>query len=408
MLFYVKDFPKCFPRLGKISEVYRIPNFELETPTALLYTKAGSIPHITKEVLQLITDKPQGIQLPFASTESFCESLSNTRMTLAEFIGLKEYLVYVTVQDPGDITPGMRHKRNEVPIWTRSGQRYITSESYIDTMKDFLPDMLCLLSDSDTNKASAQKRIHKSVTETIMHLNKCLDRLSQGVNCSDTMTIIAPVVGGYCLNSRDLCLKAILKHEDKFGGYLITGLHNNGPELEFLPFGEVQPIVEHVINQLPERKFRIVEGCWNPVDVIKLIRLGVDIFDTSYIHLLVERTSALTFTFDSDNKTLNNYEINLTDSKFDEDFTPLVQGCKCLACAKYTRAYIHHLITVSELLGPTLLTIHNTHHYLEFFKAIRQSMRNGTLDILESLVQEQFNSHNKQINGSKPVDIPMC
>lgn len=68
-------------------------------------------------------------------------------------------------------------------------------------------------------------------------------------------------------------------------------------------------------NKLPDDTLRIVEGCWNPVDVIKLIRLGVDIFETSYINLLVERTSALTFNFDSGSKTLNNYEINLKDTK---------------------------------------------------------------------------------------------
>lgn len=116
----------------------------------------------------------------------------------------------------------------------------------MDTMEAFKPDMYCLLSDRDTSQASAKKRIAKSVDQTLSFLHKCLERHGNS-KCLQNSIIIAAVEGGYCLKSRDRCLQTILQHKDKFGGYLINGLHNNGPELEFLPFNEVQPIVEHVI-----------------------------------------------------------------------------------------------------------------------------------------------------------------
>lgn len=122
-------------------------------------------------------------------------------------------------------------------------------------------------------------------------------------------------------------------------------------------------VVNYVVKKLPDEKLISVQGCWNPLNVIKLVQLGIDVFDTSYCRILTERSSALTFNIE-ENEDEENYEINLRDSKFSEDFNPIFDVCKCLACTKYSKAYIHHLLTVQELLAPVLIMIHNIHHYL--------------------------------------------
>lgn len=43
--------------------------------------------------------------------------------------------------------------------------------------------------------------------------------------------------------------------------------------------------------------------------------------------------------------------------RYVDDFKPIIEGCECLACQKHTKAYIYHLVTVQELLGPLLLTM---------------------------------------------------
>jgi queuine tRNA-ribosyltransferase subunit QTRTD1 len=107
-------------------------------------------------------------------------------------------------------------------------------------------------------------------------------------------------------------------------------------------------------NKLPVEKLRVVQGCWNPVNVINLVELGIDLFDTSYCHILTERSAAMTFAIETTDQT-NTYEINLRDAKYVDDIQPILIGCDCLSCTKYSRAYIHHLLSVHELLGPILV-----------------------------------------------------
>ena len=107
-------------------------------------------------------------------------------------------------------------------------------------------------------------------------------------------------------------------------------------------------------NTLPSEKSRSVFGCWNPVSILKLVQIGIDIFDTSYCYIVTERSSALTFATRSNDET-RIFEINLGQSQYIEDFGPILPGCDCLTCSKYSRSYICHLVTVKELLGPILL-----------------------------------------------------
>lgn len=116
----------------------------------------------------------------------------------------------------------------------------------MDIIEAYKPDIYSLLSDSDTMHCSSKKRMSKSVDHTLYFLQQCLDRHSKSKILQHS-AIVAPIEGGYCLHSRNRCLEGVLKHQDKFGGFLINGLHNNGPEMEFLPGEEVFPIVEHII-----------------------------------------------------------------------------------------------------------------------------------------------------------------
>lgn len=81
-----------------------------------------------------------------------------------------------------------------------------------------------------------------------------------------------------------------------------------------------------------------------------------------------------------------------------------------MSCKNYSRAYIHHLLTVQELLGPILIMVyveiflpllyfnyiffsHNIHHYLRFFQQIRQCVKEDKLNDLELIVAKQFKNY---------------
>lgn len=151
----------------------------------------------------------------------------------------------VTVQDPGDLTQPGHHYKDHVPLWTRSGKILLNSDKYMDIIETFKPDMYYLLSDGDTNIASAQKRITKAVDNTINFVNKCLDRHKRS-DVLHNAFVMAPITGGYCLKSRKRCLDEIA-HKDLINGFLVDGLHNNGPEVELLSFKEIKDVVQLIV-----------------------------------------------------------------------------------------------------------------------------------------------------------------
>ena len=68
---------------------------------------------------------------------------------------------------------------------------------------------------------------------------------------------------------------------------------------------------------------------------------------------------------------------NLRNARFRHDHTPLDPSCSCVACTGHTRAYLHHLIRSEELLGLTLLSIHNITQLVRFTSAMAKAIRDG-------------------------------
>ena len=78
--------------------------------------------------------------------------------------------------------------------------------------------------------------------------------------------------------------------------------------------------------------------------------------------------------------------INLNDSQHRESFTPLVANCDCYTCRNFTRAYIHHLTSVKEMLGKVLLQIHNLHHYYTFFSSLQTAIKEDQVEHFQNIV----------------------
>jgi queuine tRNA-ribosyltransferase len=71
------------------------------------------------------------------------------------------------------------------------------------------------------------------------------------------------------------------------------------------------------------------------------------------------------------------YDVRRTANR--EERGPLVEGCPCLACTRYSRAYVHYLSRAEELSGVRLLTIHNLVYTLEIVRGAREAIRAGSL-----------------------------
>jgi len=168
-------------------------------------------------------------------------------------------------------------------------------------------------------------------------------------------------------------------------GFVVEGFHDYGPSTElFWDEPKHRDALNASIECLPREKPRMVNGMLHPVAMLDLLKLGVDMIDSSYTYMVTDRGGALSFPYKHDQTESppadRMYELNLNDTKYVDQFTPLLDSCECYCCKGFTRGYIHHLLRTNELLAGVLLNLHNLHHYLQFFDVVR-----STLDDIESL-----------------------
>ena len=71
--------------------------------------------------------------------------------------------------------------------------------------------------------------------------------------------------------------------------------------------------------------------------------------------------------------------LKIKNARFRDDPRPLDEACGCPACARTSRAFLHHLVRAGELTGAVLATLHNLRFYLDFMAELRQSIRLGPL-----------------------------
>ena len=159
--------------------------------------------------------------------------------------------------------------------------------------------------------------------------------------------------------------------------YLST-LDLDGLAIGGLSVGEPKPVMYEVLSyhvaQLPKNGIRYLMGVGTPQDIVEAVSRGVDLFDC------VMPTRAGRFGRAYIRGAVP--YLNIKNAVFRDDTEPLDTSCRCLACRAYSRAYIHHLFRVDEMLGPILLSIHNLTHYLDLMHSIRSAIADGTFETL--------------------------
>ena len=139
-----------------------------------------------------------------------------------------------------------------------------------------------------------------------------------------------------------------------FDGYAIGGLAvGEGQAAMFC-------VLDFAPDQLPADKPRYLMGVGKPDDLVGAVERGIDMFDCVLPSRSGRNGQGFTWTG----------PVNLRNARHAEDPAPLDERCGCDACQNYSRAYLHHLIKSSEILGAMLLTEHN----LTFYQALMAGM----------------------------------
>jgi queuine tRNA-ribosyltransferase len=147
-----------------------------------------------------------------------------------------------------------------------------------------------------------------------------------------------------------------------FDGYAIGGVSVGEPETEMMQ------AVEASEPWLPADKPRYAMGLGTPPQMVEMVARGVDMFDCVLPTRIARNGTAFTA----------KGTINLKNAPFIFDQGPIEEGCTCLACRKFTRGYLRHLVKAEEILGLRLITLHNLHFYLGLMTRVRREIEAGT------------------------------
>ena len=120
---------------------------------------------------------------------------------------------------------------------------------------------------------------------------------------------------------------------------------------------------------LPAERPRYFMGIGDAEGILRVIESGIDMFDCVLPTRTARTGSALTAAG----------RLNLRNARFARDPRPLEEGCRCPACARFSRAYVRHLVNQEELLGLRLLSLHNLHFLLELTAGARAAIERGAL-----------------------------
>lgn len=124
---------------------------------------------------------------------------------------------------------------------------------------------------------------------------------------------------------------------------------------------EMQNILENMQSHLPEGIPRYLMWVGTPEDLIAAVKQWIDMFDCVMPTRLGRHGNAFSHT----------WTLKLKQAQYKEDFSPLDNTCSCYTCKHFTRAYLHHLIKCNEMMGASLLSLHNIaylHNLLENIK----------------------------------------
>ncbi|MFH1326186.1 MAG: tRNA-guanine transglycosylase, partial [Candidatus Falkowbacteria bacterium] len=69
--------------------------------------------------------------------------------------------------------------------------------------------------------------------------------------------------------------------------------------------------------------------------------------------------------------------INIKNSKFSKDFSPINPISKIPELRNYSKAYLNYLFKINENLAQYLATLNNLEFYLDLFKQIRLNIKEG-------------------------------
>ena len=255
------------------------------------------------------------------------------------------------------------------------GSKHIfTPERVMDIERTIGADIMmafdeCTPGDADYNYAK------KSMELTHRWLDRCIARFNETEPKYGYHQALFPIVQG-CVY-RDLRTRSAEYIASKGAeGNAIGGLAVGEP------VEKMYEMIEVVNEILPKDKPRYLMGVGTPINILEGIERGIDMFDC-IMPTRNGRNGQIFTRFGT---------INMRNKKWENDFSPIDPDAHSAIDTRYSKAYLHHLIKVNEMLGLQLASIHNLAFYLWLVKEARKHIIAGDFTTWKSEMVRQLSN----------------
>jgi queuine tRNA-ribosyltransferase len=198
----------------------------------------------------------------------------------------------------------------------------------------------------------------ESTTQLSMKLSLRWAERSKQAHHGNPNALFGIVQGGMYEQLRDQSFADL--HRIGFDGYAIGGLSVGEPK------ADMQRILKHTAPLLPTDQPRYLMGVGTPADIVHAVAHGIDMFDC----VLPTRNARNGWLY------TRHGIIKLRNSRYRLDTSPPDEHCGCYTCQHFSRAYLHHLQRINEMLGAHLNTVHNLYYYQQLMQEIRSAIEN--------------------------------
>ncbi len=243
---------------------------------------------------------------------------------------------------------------------------FLTPESSIQIQRKLGPDFVVVL-----DECTAFHVDKKYTTNSMRMSHRWASRSLAEFNKSDDgkQKLYGIIQGGVYQDLRQESCDYV--NSQPFFGHAIGGSLGAAKE-------QMYEVVAMTAEKLDSSKPIHLLGIGGIIDVFNGVENGIDTFDCVHPTRLARHGGALVKPENRENK--NKEHLNLNNSRFRDDFSPIEENCKCYTCQNHTKGYIHHLLKAKELLAASLITIHNVHLMNHLMKKIREAIQNDSLE----------------------------
>lgn len=221
---------------------------------------------------------------------------------------------------------------------------------------------------------------HSQASES-MQLSLRWAKRSKQAHEGNPNALFGIIQGGMYEDLRDISRNGL--EDIGFDGYAIGGLSVGEPKEDMLR------ILAHTAPQMPQHKPRYLMGVGTPEDLVAAVSQGVDMFDC----VMPTRNARNGWLFTQYG------DVKIKNAFYKHDTQPLDADCACYTCQNFTRAYLHHLHRIGEILGSRLNTIHNLHYYQQLMAGMRKAIETGTFETFK----KDFAAKRSSLSGKNPV-----